>query len=139
MTLTFNEVIVTKLELNLSNPNILSENISNTEIGIRFRSIREKNKLTQGELAKHLNVSASSISQIEKGKMALSVSLIVRLISLYGVSFEYLIMGIDQESKETVKENPETISHLKQTIKALEASNLDKQKLIDVYEKQMDK
>ena len=117
----------------------MSQNISKTEIGTRFRQIRKRGNLTQIEFAKPLEITPSTVSQIEKGSMLPSIELIVKVIKLYDTTFDYLILGQESSISNQADCSPENITYLKQTIKALEESNVDKQKLIHLYEEMLNK
>lgn len=117
----------------------MSQNISKTEIGTRFRQIRKRGNLTQIEFAKPLEVTPSTVSQIEKGSMLPSIELIVKVIKLYDTTFDYLILGHESSRTNQMDCTSENVTYLNQTIKALEESNQDKQKLIQLYEEILNK
>jgi len=87
-----------------------SQILQNSEIGVlymgynmkksgeRIRQLRIQHKFTQGMVAETLNIDRSFYSRIEAGKYGCSVDLFVQLSNLFGVSLDYLILGIYGET-----------------------------------------
>ena len=65
-----------------------------TMIADRIKTIREKNGLTQAELAKRLGITRSSVNAWEQGLSVPSTQYIVELAHLFKVSTDYLL-GVD--------------------------------------------
>lgn len=63
----------------------------------RIKDLREKNELTQTELAKKLNVTRSSVNAWEMGISVPSTALIVDIAKLFHISTDYLL-GIKETS-----------------------------------------
>ena len=63
-----------------------------------IRQLRIQHKFTQGMVAETLNIDRSFYSRIEAGKYGCSVDLFVQLSNLFGVSLDYLILGIYGET-----------------------------------------
>ena len=63
----------------------------------RIKYLREKNNLTQSELARKLNVTRSSVNAWEMGVSVPSTALIVDVAKLFHVSSDYLL-GINESS-----------------------------------------
>ena len=63
----------------------------------RIKYLREKNNLTQSELARKLNVTRSSVNAWEMGVSVRSTALIVDVAKLFHVSSDYLL-GIKESS-----------------------------------------
>ncbi len=61
--------------------------------GAVIKELREKNHLTQAELAKKLNVSDKTISKWETGKGYPDISLLEPLVNVFGVSITELLSG----------------------------------------------
>jgi len=58
----------------------------------RLSLLREENFLTQGELAKKLNISRQSVSNYENGtRFPNDVQLLIKISQLFSVSIDYLI------------------------------------------------
>lgn len=72
--------------MNLSNP------VPPTP-GKRLRHIRKNLKLSQGILSEQLDISQSTLSQIENDYYTLSLSAMLRLSDLHGVNSNWLISG----------------------------------------------
>lgn len=64
----------------------------------RIRQLRIQHELTQGMVANSLNIDRSFYSRIETGKYGCSVDLFIQLSNLFGVSLDYLILGIHSET-----------------------------------------
>ena len=69
--------------------------ISNT-----FISLRKKNRLTQEKLAEILDVSVEHISRIENCKYTCSITLIIKMCSIFNLSLNDFF-GIKNTSNET--------------------------------------
>ncbi len=69
-------------------------------VGERLLALRNKNSLTQEELADQLNVSRQSISKWELNKTLPDVEKLIQLSEMYGVSIDFLIKG-EEETMET--------------------------------------
>lgn len=61
-----------------------------THVGHRIRVERERQRLGLRELSRHLGVSASMISQIERGRTMPSVNTLYAITSLLGISLDDL-------------------------------------------------
>ena len=68
-----------------------------SKLGDNLKNIREKNKETQKELAKHLFISFQCVSKWEKGETTPDVYTLVKIAQHYNVSLNYLL-GIDTEN-----------------------------------------
>lgn len=66
-----------------------------TIMEVRFKKLREKNNLTQEELAHKLNVSRSLIALWERGYANISLKQITKLSYVYQVPIDYLLGIID--------------------------------------------
>lgn len=66
-------------------------------IGNRIRTLREKNNLTQLELADNLNITHQSVSKWEREESLPDVSLIVEIARIFAVSTDYILLGKDTE------------------------------------------
>lgn len=65
----------------------------NIAIGLRIKSSREKAGLTQEKLADSIDLSVQFLSDLERGKSGASISTIVNLSRILGVSCDYLLTG----------------------------------------------
>lgn len=64
-----------------------------TDVGITIRSLREKSGFTQDNIAHYLKVDQSLISKFESGERTLSVDLLERLATLFGVDMSVFSEG----------------------------------------------
>ena len=87
------------------------------ECGERIRQLRLQKRLTQEEVAVLLNIDRSFYGRIESGQKGCSVDILVRLVSFYEASLDYLVLGTEE-------------NHLFQ-IKAVESLKADVSELID--------
>lgn len=60
-------------------------------LGVRIKELRECTGLTQLELAKHLNVSNSALSQYESGQRIPSDDIKIKIAEFFNVSVDYLL------------------------------------------------
>ena len=84
----------------------------------RLRIAREKNSLTQAELAEKTGLPASSISHFEKGPRKPSFDNLRRLAAALNVTTDYLLGRTDN-----------TEEHIQTNILFRKAANLDKEQL----------
>lgn len=74
-------------------------NIDQTELADRIRKAREQAGLSQGQVAKRLEYSRPTISEIEAGRRKVSAQELQRFAEMYDVSEEWLLgkrtMGVD--------------------------------------------
>ena len=69
--------------------------------GEMIKRLRIEAGLTQGDVAKQLDVTPGYISNVEKGRTALSLRLLIYYAHLTGVSLDNLIGQIDEDYEET--------------------------------------
>lgn len=67
-----------------------------------LKSLREKNHMTQTDLAKHTNLARSTIAGYEKKYRQPSYEILIMLADFFHVSIDYLITG--KESAYTVSD-----------------------------------
>ncbi len=63
-----------------------------SQIGKRIRLLRQEREINQADLGKVLGVSASAISDIERGVTKLSVDDLVKIAENFGVAVSTLLM-----------------------------------------------
>lgn len=77
--------------------------------GSFLRELRKEKKLTQEQLAEHLNVSARTVSRWETGSNMPDLSILIEIADFYEVDIRELIDGerkhdtMDKETKDTLK------------------------------------
>lgn len=69
-------------------------------LGSRIAALRRKSNMSQAELARHLKISPSAVGMYEQGRREPSVELVVEMASLFGVTTDYLLKGIEPGSEE---------------------------------------
>lgn len=62
-------------------------------LGARIAALRRRKNISQGELARRLQVSPSAVGMYEQGRREPSAELLVRLSRELGVSVDYLLTG----------------------------------------------
>ena len=67
------------------------------ECGKRIQQFRKERGLTQEQLAEKLNVSQNTIAKIESGLRRPSIDFLLELSEFFGVSTNYLVLGIHPE------------------------------------------
>ncbi len=82
-------------------------------VGERLLALRNKNNLTQEELAERLMVSRQSVSKWELSKTLPDIDNLIQLSEMYQVSMDYLITGKQSGIEEAGKQsgNEETGKH----------------------------
>ena len=56
-----------------------------------LKTIRKKNKISQKEFAKYMNVAQNTVSRWESGERAMDPDALTRAASYFGVSVDYLL------------------------------------------------
>lgn len=69
------------------------------DMGLRLKELREKNKLSQSQVAARIGITKSGINSYEQGTAKPSADRLRKLALLYQVTSDYLL-GIDQ--RETI-------------------------------------
>lgn len=70
----------------------------NIQIGEQIKFAREQVKLTQEQLAEHIDVSPQYISDLERGVVGISIATLKRACTALGVSSDRILFG--QETKD---------------------------------------
>ena len=63
-------------------------------LGDRIALLRRGKGWSQNELARRLHISSSAVGMYEQGRREPSLDLVVRLANEFGVTTDYLLMGI---------------------------------------------
>ena len=58
---------------------------------INLKAIREKNEVSQNDLAEKIGVSAPYICRVEKGNQVLSLSIAIDIADYFGISLDELV------------------------------------------------
>lgn len=101
----------------------------NKEIAERFREIRAKTGLSQKDFASAINLSHTVIAEIERGNREPSRKVMVAVAKKYGISLDWLLLGIGSmegaqpEKDLEVEALKKEIAEMENTIRALEAEN----------------
>lgn len=68
--------------------------------GERLRILREKNAMTQSEVAEHLNTTQSYYAQYENNRRPIPFERVVELSRLYDVSIDYIAGSTDDINRK---------------------------------------
>lgn len=76
------------------------------DFGHRVKVLRERQGLTQEEMAGKLGISLNHVGYIERGLRTPSIDLCIEFSELFGVSLDYLMLGkgIQLNTKEIKQE-----------------------------------
>ena len=74
---------------------IMNLHMDNLAIGSRIRKVRNQHGLKQDEFAEKLGVNRHSLSRIESGKQPVPNELLVSLWTVYKVSANYIMNGVE--------------------------------------------
>ncbi|WP_146396930.1 helix-turn-helix domain-containing protein [Pseudobythopirellula maris] len=110
-----------------------SEKQSTSGIGDRLRWAREQSGLSQGQVAKLLDMHRPTVSQIEAGSRSLKAEEVSWFAELYDISSAWLLQGDDESSssgdpriqlaaRELSKLSPEDLQTLLRLVKALRSN-----------------
>lgn len=99
-------------------------------IGTRLRWAREQSGLSQGQVAKLLELHRPTISQIEAGERAVKAEEITKFADLYDVEDEWILRGdealgrnadprIELAARELSKLSPEDLETILRLVKTL--------------------
>jgi transcriptional regulator with XRE-family HTH domain len=77
------------------------EKLSYELIGERLKLSREKNKLTQTDVANYLNIKRETISYYETGKRQIDILTLSKFADLYGYSLNHFINNKETNIEET--------------------------------------
>lgn len=64
----------------------------------RIRALREDNDLTQAQLAQLLNISQTTYSRYESGKLDVPSQSLIKLANFYSTSIDYLVNITDSKA-----------------------------------------
>ena len=65
---------------------------------MRFRDLREDKDMTQQEMATHLHIRQSTLSQYENGQRQIPLNILIELALFFDTSTDYLL-GLTNERK----------------------------------------
>lgn len=79
--------------------------IDTQKIGLRIKSCREQEHMTQDKLSQELNVSRQSVSKWEKGTSLPDIDRLVQISKLFDVSLDELITGKEPYAQKVIVKN----------------------------------
>lgn len=89
----------TEIQLSCLNRNVGNEvsKVNLSSLSLRIVDLREKNGMTQTELADKMGLDKSSMSKIENGSRKVSSDELKKLSRIFSVSADYLLNGVDSK------------------------------------------
>ena len=107
----------------------------------RIKELRKANGLTQAELAKKLNVSASTVGMYEQGRREPDSEMLAKISDIFDVTIDYLL-GADSKSVSASKDLSLIFSRLASDVKNKEGlmfngtplNKEDVEKVVDAME-----
>lgn len=101
-------------------------------LGARIAALRKNAGMSQSELAKKLQVSASAVGMYEQGRREPGADTLVALAEVFGVSTDYLLTGRavaspDQEAVSAVLQS--AMETARRTLKRRNGEALDQREL----------
>ena len=81
-------------------------------IGERITALRKEHNISQGDLAKKLNVSRQAVSKWEQGLSTPDTTKLIQLAELLGTEVEYLATGTHPEPSSVVLNVVETVERV---------------------------
>lgn len=99
-------------------------------LGRKLKMLREEHNMLQSELAKLLNLGASSISMYEKDERDPDTDTLKRIAEIFNVSTDYLL-GLNEE--RIINEPIEIAASMKVGLDLSDMPESDKKILTDMY------
>lgn len=78
---------------------------------LKLKEIRKKNNMTQQEIAKLLNISRQSLSQIENERYVINVNMLSKIADILNCTTDELL-GRDENNKDILDKNWNTIDRI---------------------------
>ena len=69
----------------------------NFEIGLRCQTARRDMGYTQQQLAEIINVSVQYLSDMERGKVGMSIPTVIKICKALGVSTDFILLGKEND------------------------------------------
>lgn len=101
------------------------------EIGERFKAWKDKEKLTNNELAQKTGLSNGTFSNIETGKTFITGKILVLLYDLYKIDIKYILTGEKSNIDQLGKVEQEIINQISKI------DDYEKIKLLGVIEEKV--
>jgi DNA-binding XRE family transcriptional regulator len=66
--------------------------------GARIQRLRKQRCLTQERLAEKLNINASTLGRLERGRQGASIDLLIEMAMFFEVSLDYILLGRETQT-----------------------------------------
>ena len=86
-------------------------------IGERIITLRKEHSISQGDLARRLNVSRQAVSKWEQGLSSPDTTKLIQLAEIFDVEVEFLVTGVHPEPKSVVLNVVQTVEKEKVVVK----------------------
>ena len=70
-------------------------------LGNRISELRRAKGMGQAQLARSLNVSASTVGMYEQGRRIPSIDILIQLSRIFDVSLDYLVTGVEHRPSKS--------------------------------------
>lgn len=109
-------------------------------LGVRLRDLRKARKLSLGTVAAGCELSASLLSQVERGIVVPSLNTLYALSSFYGVSlFEFFVAEQPKEQGKVIRRDQRRKVILPESQRSYELISPSDQKSLSIFEVIVDK
>lgn len=71
-------------------------------VGLRIKSLRRQNNITQEKLSEMLNITTEHLSRIETGTYRPSIKLIEHICQAFDIDEQYLLFGVRSTSDKNL-------------------------------------
>ena len=110
------------------------------EFGARVKAVRLHLKLMQKDFAADLDISATSLSDVEKGKFKPSIELLMGMCEKYQVNLYYILFGDDSMFLSPIQRKADRVSQFAVNIRDVgdflnhfEQSDILQYRVMDMY------
>ncbi len=102
-------------------------------LGQRIQELRKNAKLSQGDLAKKINISYPQMSRYEIKDVQPPADVLKRLADVFGVSIDFLVNGSLEQKAESSLDDNELLKQFKEVEQMNEDDKSTIKKLIDAF------
>ena len=102
-------------------------------LGQRIQELRKKAKLSQGDLARKIDISYPQMSRYEIKEVQPPADVLKRLADVFGVSIDYLVNGSLNDKAENAIDDNELLQQFKEVELMNEDDRSTIKKLIDAF------
>ena len=78
----------------------MAKELNYKEIGMRIKTMRLKNNIYQTVLAKEIGISQTHMSNIESGRVGLTLENLVKMVIIFNCSIDEIVFGKEEVKQE---------------------------------------